>query len=171
MFCSGCGQALETGQAYCPHCGRPVAPAVPSVPGMQFQVESYAGKVKALSIFWIIYSGFMLVLGIAGLAFAKAFLSGFLAPWIHNGPMPGAPMPEWFFPAIIHFALVFLVVRSGLALVAGFGLWQRTEWGRIVAIVAAVFSLLKFPFGTALGVWTLVVLLGYQNTTLYEQLS
>jgi hypothetical protein len=41
----------------------------------------------------------------------------------------------------------------------------------VVAIVAAVLSLLKFPFGTALGIWTLVVLLGYQNTTLYEQLS
>ncbi len=53
---------------------------------------------------------------------------------------------------------------------AAFGLWQRTEWGRIVAIVAAVFSLLKFPLGTALGVWTMVMLLGYRNTTLYEQL-
>jgi hypothetical protein len=39
-----------------------------------------------------------------------------------------------------------------------------------VAIVAAVFSLLKFPFGTAMAIWTLVVLLGYRNTTLYEQL-
>jgi hypothetical protein len=128
---------------------------------MQFQVESYAGKVKALSIVWFIYAGFSLVLGIAGLAFAKAFLSGFLSPWLHNGPAPGAPMPEWFFPAI----------RSGLALVAAWGLWQRTEWGRIVAIIASVFSLLKFPFGTALAIWTMVMLLGYRNTTLYEQLT
>jgi len=96
---------------------------------MQFQVESYAGKVKALSIVWFIYAGFSLVLGIAGLAFAKAFLSGFLSPWLHNGPAPGAPMPEWFFPAILHFALIYLVIRSGLALVAAWGLWQRTEWG------------------------------------------
>jgi hypothetical protein len=141
------------------------------VPGLQFQVESYAGKVKALSIFWFIYAGFSLLVGIAGLAFAKAFLSGFLSPWVHNGPEMGTQMPEWILPAILHFALVFLIIRSGLALVAGWGLWRRSEWGRIVAIVAAVFSLLKFPFGTAMGVWTLVVLLGYRNTTLYEQLS
>jgi hypothetical protein len=141
------------------------------VPGLQFQVESYAGKVKVLSIFWFIYAGFSLLAGVAGLAFAKAFLSGFLSPWIHNGPEPGASMPEWFIPAILHFALVFLIIRSALALVAAWGLMQRTEWGRIVAIVAAVFSLLKFPFGTAMGVWTLVVLLGYRNTTLYEQLT
>jgi hypothetical protein len=43
--------------------------------------------------------------------------------------------------------------------------------GRIVAIVAAFLSLLKFPFGTASasGPWS--VLLGYRNSTLYEQLS
>jgi hypothetical protein len=28
---------------------------------------------------------------------------------------------------------------------------------------AAFLSLLKFPFGTAIGIWTLVVLLGYRN--------
>src|ERR1039458_6794021 len=137
MFCSGCGQALAPGQGFCPQCGRPAAPAVPPVPGLQFQVESYAGKVKVLSIFWFVYAGFSLLAGVAGLAFAKAFLSGFLSPWIHNGPEPGTPMPEWFIPAILHFALVFLIIRSALALVAGWGLMQRTEWGRIVAIVAA----------------------------------
>jgi uncharacterized membrane protein (DUF2068 family) len=80
-------------------------------------------------------------------------------------------MPEWFFPAILHFALVFMVLRSVLALAAGIGLWQRTEWGRIVAIIASFFSLLRFPLGTGLGIWTLVMLLGYRNTTLYEQLT
>jgi hypothetical protein len=48
---------------------------------------------------------------------------------------------------------------------------ERTDWGRIVAIVAAFLILLKFPFGTALGIWTLVTLLGYRNTTLYQQLQ
>jgi hypothetical protein len=47
---------------------------------------------------------------------------------------------------------------------------EHSQWGRIVAIVAAFLSLLKFPFGTALGIWTLVVLLGYRNSSLYEQL-
>jgi hypothetical protein len=47
---------------------------------------------------------------------------------------------------------------------------ERAPWGRIVAIVAAILSLLRFPCGTALGIWTLVVLLGNRNATLYEQL-
>jgi hypothetical protein len=62
------------------------------------------------------------------------------------------------------------VVRSVLAAVAAWGLWERSGWGRIVAIVAAFASILKFPFGAALGIWTLVVLLGYRNRSLYHQL-
>ena len=63
-----------------------------------------------------------------------------------------------------------VVVRSALAFAAGWGLMERTPWGRIVAIVASFLSLLKIPVGTALGIWTLVTLLGYRNSTLYDQL-
>jgi len=156
---------MEPGQAFCPKCGRPLAPAVPPVPGLQFQVESYAGKVKALSIFWFVYAGLSLVLGLAGLTFAKAFMSGGMGPWMH-GPMP----PMWLGPAFVHLIWVMLVLRAGLALAAGWGLMEHTQWGRLVAIVAAILCLIKFPFGTALGIWTLVMLLGYRNSTLYDQL-
>jgi uncharacterized membrane protein (DUF2068 family) len=70
----------------------------------------------------------------------------------------------------LRFAWLFLLVRAALAAVAGWGLLEHAQWGRVVAIVAACFSLLKFPFGTALGIWTLIVLLGYRNSTLYDQL-
>jgi hypothetical protein len=140
------------------------------VPGIQFQLESYAGKVKALSVVWFIYAGLSVSTGIIGLAFANAFMGGRFGYWMH-GPWAHGPMPPmWFLPAAMHVAWIFLVVRAGLALAAGWGLWERSPWGRIVAIVAAFLSLLKFPFGTALGIWTLVVLMGYRNTTLYEQL-
>ncbi|HEV2213971.1 MAG TPA: hypothetical protein VGR64_01700 [Terracidiphilus sp.] len=142
-----------------------MAPTVPPVPGLQFLLESYAGKVRALSIFWFVYAGLSLLLGLAGLTFAKAFMSGGFGPWMH-GPMS----PEWMGPAFIHFIWVILLLRAGLALAAGWGLMEHTQWGRLAAIVAAIFSLLKFPFGTALGIWTLVVLLGYRNSSLYDQL-
>ena len=54
--------------------------------------------------------------------------------------------PMFFMPAILHFAWVFLVLRTGLALVAGWGLMERAPWGRIVAIVAAFpLQLFKYP--------------------------
>lgn len=168
MFCSGCGQALAQGQPVCLQCGRPVAPVVPPVPGFQFQLESYAGKVRALSLAWMVYAALSLLTGLAGLSFAHAFFSHHFGNW-SNGPW--GDNSDWFFPAIVHLVWVAITLRSALALVAAWGLYERTQWGRIVAIVAAFLSLLKFPFGTALGIWTLVVLMGYQNSTLYAQLS
>ncbi len=170
MYCSGCGQPLVQGQGVCSQCGRPSAPPVAPVPGFQFQLQSYAGKVRALGIVWLAYAGLSLVLGAAGLSFANAFLSGHFGPWM-NGPWARGPFPPfWFGPAMMHFAWVILVARTGLALMAGWGLLERTEWGRVVAIAAAILSLLRFPLGTVLGIWTLVLLLGYRNTTLYDQL-
>jgi len=132
---------------------------------VQLELDSYAGKVRALSIVWFIYGAFSAVMGWVGLAFADAFFSGRFHYFMH-GPMP----PSWFGPPFLHLIWVFVAARAGLALLAGWGLMQRTEWGRILAIVAAFLSILKIPFGTALAIWTLVTLLGYRNSALYQQL-
>jgi hypothetical protein len=153
------------GQGFCAQCGRPSAPVMPPVPGLQYQIESYAGKVRTLSIFWFVYAGLSLLFGFAGLAFARNFLAYRWGPWMH-GPMP----PNFIGPVFVHLAWLFLVLRTGLVLVAAWGLMERTPWGRVLAIVVAILSLIHFPFGTALGIWTLVLLLGYRNATLYEQL-
>lgn len=183
MYCSGCGQVLPQGQGFCPQCGRPAGPPIPPIPGafvpgvmpgFEFQLQNYAGRVKALAIVWFIYAGLSLVLGLAGLAFANAFLAGHFGAWMSGGMgnSMGGSMPHlWFWPAILRVAWVFLVLRSALAVIAGWGLLTRSEWGRIVAIVAAFLSLLKFPLGTALGIWTLVTLLGCRNSTLYSHLE
>jgi uncharacterized membrane protein (DUF2068 family) len=63
-----------------------------------------------------------------------------------------------------------IILRAVVCAIAGWGLLERTQWGRIMAIIAAVICMLKFPFGTALGVATLVILLGYRNSTLYDSL-
>jgi hypothetical protein len=139
---------------------------------LEFQVQTYAGKVKALSVVWFIYAAFSLLAGFAGLAFARAFFNGNFGPWMHGPWGNGNPMPPfWFGPAILHLAWVFIIVRFALALIAAWGLLEHAQWGRILAIVAAIFNILKFPFGTAIGIWTLVVLLGYRNSTLYDQLQ
>ena len=168
MFCSGCGHALTEGQPVCPQCGRPVAPLAPPIPGFEYQLASYSSKVRTLGILWLVYAGLSTALGFAGLTFAKAFFAGAfgpMSPWAH-GPMP----PTWIFPAALHFAWLMLLLRGVLAAIAGWGLLEHAQWGRILAIVAAILSLIKIPFGTALGVATLVILLGYRNSALYEQL-
>ena len=170
MYCSGCGQILAAGQPFCPQCGRPASAPVTPIPGYELQLHNYAGQVRALGIVWFVYAGLTVLLGVMGLAFANAFLSGHMHEWFNGPNFNGAPFGPWLPMAILRFAWVFLLVRAGLAVAAGWGLYYRTSWGRVVAIVAAIFSLLKFPLGTALGIWTLVTMLGYRNTSLYEQL-
>ncbi|MGB8261012.1 MAG: zinc ribbon domain-containing protein [Terracidiphilus sp.] len=175
MYCSGCGTVINPGQTFCPQCGRPAAPPVPPVPGLDFQVQQFAGRVRALSVVWMIYAGLILVSGIVGMTFARLWFSGRFGWWMH-GPWPSGNVPPlWFGPAILRLGWAWVIVRACLAVAAGWGLWERAPWGRIVAIVAAwvsIFGLFHgaFPFGLAIGIWTLIVLMGYRNRALYEQL-
>ena len=145
--------------------GAPIAPPVVPTPGLEYELARYAGKVRVLGILWLVYAGLSLVLGFAAMSFARAFFAGGFGPWAH-----GSPFPEWFGPALIHFAWIMLSLRSVVCAVAGWGLLERAQWGRIMAIIAAVVCLIKIPFGTALGVATLVILLGYRNSALYDNL-
>jgi hypothetical protein len=166
MFCSHCGFAMPAGQPFCPQCHQPVPPLVPPVPGFEFQLSSYANKVRTLGILWIVYACLSFAVGIAAVSFAKALFSGSFGPWAH-GPMP----PVWIFPAALQFAWIFLAGRAALCVVAGWGLMEHTGWGRIVAIIAAIVNMIHFfPFGAAIGICTLVILLGYRNSALYERL-
>jgi hypothetical protein len=169
MFCSGCGQALAQGQGFCPQCGRPIAPPAPPIPGMNFLIDAYANKVKTLAVFWFIYAGLNLIVGLLGVAFLRAWTSHL--GWSH-GPWNGDfPFGSWFGPTLVHLAFLFAFLRSLLALAAGWGLLERAPWGRFVALVAAFLNILKFPFGTALAIFTLALLIGYRNHTLYSQLQ
>jgi hypothetical protein len=165
MFCSGCGRTLAQGQVVCPQCNRPVAAQVPPVPGFEFVLAAYASKIRVLGILWLVYAGITLFFGLIGMAILHSIFSGGNAPWMH-GPMPHA----WLFPGLLRFTWIFVVGRAVLAAVAGWGLLERTQWGRIVAIIAAILCLIRIPLGTALGIATLIILIGARNWALYEDL-
>ena len=144
MFCSACGGTLVPGQAFCPQCGRPVAadapvaPPIPpaAVPGFQFELNNFAGKIRALSVVWFIYGG-LSVLGIR-----KAGISAFDF-FRQLGTVAARQFPS-------------AVVRAGtsapcLALCATargngpddwLGPAATAPWGKIVAIVTAIFNVL-----------------------------
>ena len=61
-----------------------------------------------------------------------------------------------FVLSIIARALVgFLVFLSIPGLIAGIGLLKRKEWARILTLIISVISLLNFPLGTAVGVYSI----------------
>jgi hypothetical protein len=63
---------------------------------------------------------------------------------------------------------LFLIIISLPGILAGIGLLKMQPWGRIVAIVVGVLHILSFPFGTALGVYTLWVLLNAETEGLFR---
>jgi hypothetical protein len=69
--------------------------------------------------------------------------------------------------SILGTAFGVLMVVLGLpGLVAGYGLLKRKPWARILAVVLGILGLVNFPIGTAIGVYTLLVLL-QQSATEY----
>ncbi|HKW89807.1 MAG TPA: hypothetical protein VJN21_13745 [Candidatus Acidoferrales bacterium] len=61
--------------------------------------------------------------------------------------------------------------QTALALVAAWGLLERQSWGRIAGIVAGILALIRIPFGTALGIYTLWVLLPATSEMEYRSLA
>jgi phage shock protein PspC (stress-responsive transcriptional regulator) len=48
-----------------------------------------------------------------------------------------------------------MVVLSIPGIIAGIGLFKRKEWARILTLIISVLDLVNFPFGTAVGVYSI----------------
>ena len=56
------------------------------------------------------------------------------------------------------FIPMAIAVFSVPGLIAGVGLIKYRPWARILGIVMSIFNLLTFPHGTAIGVYSMIVL-------------
>ncbi len=61
----------------------------------------------------------------------------------------------------------FFVILSLPSIAAGFGLLKHRSWARVLAIIIGVLNLFGFPIGTAIGVYTLYVLLSDETAPLF----
>lgn len=52
-------------------------------------------------------------------------------------------------------AIAVTVLTTFPAFIGGIGLLKRQSWARILLLIVAVFDLASFPFGTAIGIYTL----------------
>ena len=116
--------------------------------------------LKLLSIFHYILAGFAFA-GLLFLCVHFLFMATFFTnPAIFNSPKhPGGPPVEFLLPFFMFFYLVFggMLMLSGiLNLLSANFLRQRTH--RTLSLVTAGLNCLHIPFGTALGVFTIMVL-------------
>lgn len=175
MFCDRCGTKLNDAQAFCTNCGKPMYP-VPTASGTnpppppppftpaaaypaRVPINRVAGHTRILAICWLVYSALHLLPMVGAM-----FFFGF----IRQGMGPEVPD---FVPVLIQTVLLVVAGFSVLGCIAGWGLLNLRPWARMFAIVLGVINLLNVPLGTALGIYTLWVLLPAESEQQYAQQS
>jgi|SRR5438067_5639358 len=155
MFCEACGSAIESGQYFCSHCGKQLMHASFGQP-RPGRVQEH---IRLVAILWLAFSA-LNVLGGGVLAILANTLFVHLAA-------QGAPT---FLRPLLSFIAVFILIKAAAGFIAGWGLLQQQPWARLLALVLAFFALFSVPFGTALGVYTLWVLLPTRSEEEYDAL-
>ena len=63
---------------------------------------------------------------------------------------------------------VFFIVLSVPGIIGGIGLFKRKEWSRILVLIISAIDLLNIPFGTALGIYSIWVLVQQDTIRLFR---
>ena len=185
MQCANCGAPVVLGQRFCNKCGQPVAGMAPPVPvavpvplpqpappiqtsmpgtGVGYTRPSRVARhITALGLLWIIFSGLRLIPGMALLVMGHTRFPFMMTP------MP-APMRLLIGPFLGGLGLIFLGFAIA-GLIAGGGLLAHSPWARVLTIVLGCISIIHFPLGTALGVYTLWVLAPQGASAEYQSLA
>ncbi len=103
------------------------------------------------------------VLGILAIMWGSALV----AIGLFVGLLAGRFAPELATRSAGAVAYGVLLALGAPAVVAGVGLLYHRPWARILAIVVLAISLLKFPYGTLLGIYGLWVLLSKEGENLF----
>jgi hypothetical protein len=171
MFCQYCGSALDDGARFCKSCGNAVpAPATTPQVFAPDPVQVLSNHVRVMGILWFVYSIFHITMAVWTLAFSHYFLPAIQDAISHTNTV--FPFPLFRFMHMFYALTAIYGVATGiLGIFAGVALLQRTRNARVVAIVAAFICVISMPFGTAIAVYTLVILLPGHSARAYEQIA
>jgi hypothetical protein len=186
MFCQQCGKRLDGAGNFCGNCGArsPVNtdPAVSLSPAVSGEISSALASqtlnshVRVMGILWAIYSGLRILMACWTLVFSRFFLPTVVNAVTRSMARDSDPGMAPLVQSLVQMMSGFYVLSAIFALLAGsLGFWaawallKHHPSGRTLALVVAVISLISIPFGTGLGIYTLVVLLPASADRTYQQ--
>ena len=170
MYCDKCGSAISAGAQFCSSCGKaigaaPIAAQAPAVrAGCDGRVQRH---VQLLATLWLVNG--ILRFAEVGSIFIAGRILPFLIGWGAGRSFTNFPFD--FLPFGLYAIGCLLAVFGVAHLVLAWGLFQREPWARMLGLVIGFLALLRPPFGTALGIYTLWVLLPEHSGQEYERLS
>jgi hypothetical protein len=141
----------------CPSCGQ-------SQPAATAAQTALASHLRLLAVFWFVIAGLNTIATAIMLALGTA--AG-MAMHLGNAPPPVRLLG----PALFWAIGIFCAALAALSFLTGWGLLKVRPWGRVLALVLGFILLPSFPFGTALGVYTLIVLLSGTAGQEYERMA
>jgi|SRR5271167_2224803 len=156
MFCNRCGTETQAGFVVCPNCGRRIGDPVSGVARSRLEQHLHTLGILRMAI-----GGLLMVPAVGLMVFGRGlhFMLHEREPW------PG------LFQLLLYIGGGSLVILAAGGVCVGMGLMQRRPWARGAAIVLGVLALFHPPFGTALGVYSLWVLLGDERGDEYRYLT
>jgi hypothetical protein len=163
MFCDRCGASLQPGQRFCGRCGKEFATAGMALAyPLPNRVQEH---IRLLGILWLVLSAIDTVAGIVLWIVANTVFA-------HLHEMGAPPqMPAGFLQSFLSAIGAVILIKAAAGFFAGWGLLRREPWARILTIVLAFLALLHVPLGTALGIYSLWVLLPAESEKEYERAS
>lgn len=159
MFCDKCGAPAQPDQRFCARCGKEFAEGA-----VGFPRRSRVGEhIRLLGILWLALSALNAVAGLFLFILANAVF-----PHLHEMGA-GSDVPIGFLHALFGTIGALILVKAAAGFLAGWGLLQREPWARMLTIVLAFLALFHIPFGTALGIYSLWVLLPAESDAEYRE--
>ena len=120
--------------------------------------KNISKHITILSLLLIVLDSFKLLLGLSlyiGIPFASSLIPDYDAANIVGGIGEGVG------------SILILISLPGI--ISGIGLINYKKWSRLLALVVCVFKLLSIPFGTALGIYGIWVLMQDDVINIYKK--
>ena len=111
--------------------------------------------ITLLGVFHIVYHALGLVIGIGMIS---------LLTWVVH--FVGEPQVSSILGMVMSIIGFFLILAIP-GIIAGVGLRKKRPWARIFALVIGIIDLLDIPLGTALGAYTIWVLMSDESIPLF----
>jgi hypothetical protein len=157
MFCARCGSPMQPNSQACSQCGRRIGDPVSAV--AQSRLDRH---LHTLGLLWMVIGGLFLIPSIILMLLGSSF--HFV---IHDREPFGAA----FGPLVLYVIGGSLFILGTGGVCVGLGLMQRRPWARAAALILGVLAIFHPPFGTALGIYTLWVLLADEHGNEYRYLT
>jgi len=126
--------------------------------------------IQVVGILNITYRAMLLLASFILVAIAACF-GRFMSMLMRMGQLDARDVPYEILdiiPVILVVVAILMFVVSVAGIVAGIGVLKKKSWGRVLMLVISLINLLRIPIGTALGAYSIWVLLNDETIRLFK---